>query len=175
MIELLAWLKKLFSPRVPAKVIPIRPLETVIPIDLKKPSSAPWMDFLGLHIGEHEISGDKANPFIVSLFKHTSYKTDSDETPWCAATICAALEACGFESTKSAAAISYKNYGVSCERKYGAILVIEHPSGKHHVTCFHHVGPGSIIYCLGGNQSDQIKISAYDLSKEKVIACRWPL
>ncbi len=135
---------------------------------------SPWMDWMRSHIGEHELDGLKNNnPFIVSLFKHTTYKTDNDETPWCAATVSSALEETGFKSSHSAAAISYKNYGVACDLIPGCIVVMQHPSGGHHVTFCDHVVDSKKFAGLGGNQSNALKVSVFDRSE--IIATRWPI
>jgi uncharacterized protein (TIGR02594 family) len=167
------WLKSLFTSK-PAAVNPV-----VVPIKPEVPmNQMPWMDFMKKHIGEHELAGAKAdNPFIVAMFKHTNYKTSHDETPWCAACVCTALEENGYKSTHDASAISFAHYGDACELKPGCIVVIEHASGGHHVTfCDHIISHNPLtVACLGGNQSDSLKISNYVFANgEKIIATRWP-
>lgn len=134
----------------------------------------PWMDFMRAHLGEKEIAGrDKNNPFIVALFDHTTYETDNDETPWCAACVSTALEVSGFKSTHSAAAISYAKYGAPCELIPGCVVVMQHPNGGHHVTFLDHIVDKQKFAALGGNQSNQLKVSIYDRSE--IIATRWPV
>lgn len=133
----------------------------------------PWMDWMRANIGEHEIAGSKHNPFIVSMFKYTTYKTDSDETPWCAACVCTALEENGCKSTRDASAISYAHYGLPCDLVPGCIVVIRRADGGNHVTFCDHVIDGKSFAGLGGNQSDSIKISTY--ARSKIIATRWPI
>lgn len=134
----------------------------------------PWMKWMRSHLGEKEIAGLRQNnPFIVALFKHTTYKTDTDETPWCAACVCTALEENGFKSTHNAAAISYKDYGTPCDLIPGCIVVMQHPNGGHHVTFLDHIVDGKTFAALGGNQSDMIKVSVYNRSE--IIATRWPV
>lgn len=153
-------------------------LEPVAKVD-----QTPWMTWLISHTGEKEVSGSKANPFIVKTFDHTTYDTNSDETPWCAAGLCAALEESGYKSTKSAAASSYRTYGTPCEYKYGAILSIRHANGSNHVTCFEKWvdEKNKIAACRGCNQGNSIRVSNYDLSGNKkghdevVTSPRWPI
>lgn len=153
---------------IPPKVMP-----PLIPIVTQPSGETPWLDFLEAHIGEHEIQGSSANPFIVALFKHTSYDTTSDETAWCAATICTALEVNNYKSPHSAAAMSFATYGTACELKPGAILVFKWSGGDHHVTCLDHVINSSLIACIGGNQSNELRITNYD--PKYLIAIRWPV
>ena len=140
----------------------------------------PWMDLLKNNIGASEVPGARANALIVSMFKYTSYKTDSDETPWCAACVNWALRVTGYKGTNSAAAKSFDDYGTACEPKYGAVITIRHPGGGRHVTFFDHWvdEAGKIAACLGGNQSNKLKISNYNLSggeHSALVASRWPV
>lgn len=132
------------------------------------------MEFMRRNIGQKEIAGkDQNNPFILALFEHTSYKADTDETPWCAAAVCAALEESGFKSTGSVAAVSYLDYGVACELKQGCVVVLRRKDGGHHVTFCEKVLPGKFFQGLGGNQSDEITISTY--MQSSIVAKRWPV
>lgn len=145
------------------------------PVKVERPSGdAPWMKWVEANIGQKEISGSKHNPFIVDLFKYTTYKTSTDETPWCAAFVCAALEKAGYKSTRSAAAASFDKYGTRSDLKYGAILTFHRSGGSgRHVTFFHSFDKNGDIIALGGNQSDQLKKSVYP--KSRLVACRWPV
>lgn len=134
--------------------------------------SPPWLDLAVKHLGEHEILGRKDNQFILDCFKHTSYKADHDEVPWCAAFVCRMLDEAGYKSTGSAAAVSFDKCGDPCELKPGAILVFKWASGSHHVTLCHHVVDDNYVACLGGNQSDMVKISV--IPRNRIEAIRWP-
>ncbi len=116
------------------------------------------------------------------MFKYTSYKTNSDETPWCAACANWALQTTGYAGTNSAAAKSFDHYGTPCAPVYGCVLTVRHPGGGRHVTFFDHWVDEKkrIAACLGGNQSNQLKISIYNFSGNKaghdeIVATRWPV
>lgn len=136
--------------------------------------SAPWLTWMQSHIGQHETgkNGHASNPFIVGLFKHTTYRTTSDQTPWCAAGVSAALELSGYKSAHSASAFAYNTYGSKCELKPGAIVVFKWASGSGHVSIVQSVGKG-VIACCGANQGDSIKVSVF--STANVHAVRWPV
>jgi uncharacterized protein (TIGR02594 family) len=170
----MTWLINLIIALFKAPAVLVTPVPPVSKVPAN-PSEVPWMVWMRSHIGQHEIAGSADNPFIVAMFKHTTYGKAKDETPWCAAAVCTALEENGYKSTKSAAAISYKNYGTACELKPGCIIVIEHLDGSHHVTFCDHVIDRSMVACLGGNQSNSIKISNYNTLTNKIIATRWPV
>lgn len=130
-------------------------------------------------IGQKELAGSKRNnPWIVALFKFVRYVTRVDETPWCAAFVNAALINTGFKGTGSAAAKSFVNYGEACVPEYGAIIVIQHANGGHHVTFFDEwIEYGKVMACIGGNQANQVKVSQYELGPghDRIIASRRPV
>ena len=131
-----------------------------------------WLQWLRSHIGESEKTGEQATPFETEIFSHTDCPFDGVELAGCAATMCAALEENGFPSPHNAAAISFRDYGIACDLKPGAILVFEWSENEHHVTCCSSIINSGIVACIGGNQSSTLKISNYPSSK--IIACRWP-
>lgn len=119
-------------------------------------------------LGVKEVPGDKDNPKIVEYQKYSTVKNLfgwADSVPWCATFVCWVLETVGMSSTNSASARSYENWGVSSKADPlpGDIVVFWRDtlaSGKGHVTIFLKK-KGDMLYCLGGNQSDSVCISAY--------------
>lgn len=150
-------------------VMPIKPgIEKQPPV-----SAAPWLDWLVRYTGQKEIPGPKHNSWIVKLFKYTTYVTNEDETPWCAAAMNAALEETGYKGTRSAAAKSFMKIGEPCELKPGALVVVSRAPGRYHITCCDHVIDDQMFAGRGGNQADQIRVSNY--SRAKIVAVRWPV
>jgi uncharacterized protein (TIGR02594 family) len=179
MKSIIDWIMSLFKTK-KAQVIEL-PIENVSPVKLEpKPEDiSPWLTWLIKNQGQKEITGPKHNPWIVDLFKHTSYKTNKDETPWCAACINAALENTGYKGTGSAAAKSFDNFGSHSQLKPGAIITLRHANGGRHVTCLHHIIDRNHIACIGGNQNNQLKISIYNIAgnasgHDALVGCRWP-
>lgn len=118
-------------------------------------------------MGQKEIYGKLDNPQIVDYFMATDYGKTHDETPWCAAFINWCLRECGFERTRSAAAVSFLKWGVPLPVSSpvkGCIMVLEHPSGGHHVTLFQKE-ENSYYYGLGGNQANEVNISKWPKSE----------
>lgn len=141
-------------------------------------SETPWMDWLERNLGQKEISGNRANPFIVDLFRYTSLSghklATSDETAWCAALACAALEKNGFSSPKSASAATFDTYGTECELKYGAVLTFRRKGGSgRHVTFYRGTDARGRLKCLGGNQGNSLRESYYP--KDDLVSIRWPV
>jgi uncharacterized protein (TIGR02594 family) len=144
------------------------PAVVVNPVD-----KSPWLTWLRNNIGQEEIAGSRHNSWIVKLFKYTSYRTNEDETPWCAACMNAALEETGFKGTGSAAAKSFIRIGNLCELKVGALVVISRAPGRFHITCCDDIIDSRHFSGIGGNQSNSLRISVYDRSK--IVAVRWPV
>jgi uncharacterized protein (TIGR02594 family) len=139
-------------------------------------SSIPWFDHALTVEGMNEIKDGKVNPLVTEMFSYTSYKTKRNE-PWCAAFICWCLGKTGFANPATAAAKGFSNYGVSSDYKRGAIIVMRHPSGQHHVTFFDSWidEKNKLAKCYGGNQANSAKYSTYDFKSEKILGVRWPV
>lgn len=135
----------------------------------------PWMVELEKesNLDTREIPGAEDNPNIVRYHQSCTLKATDDETPWCSALANTVIQNCGlgYKGTQSAQAISWLKWGKSIDGRYGAITVFDHGNGTGHVTFFLYA-EGDTIYCRGGNQGDQIKISAYNL--QDVADFRWP-
>lgn len=134
-----------------------------------------WMTIAQKEIGVKEYSGKfNNNPRIIEYHKTTSLGASTDEVSWCASFAGWVLIQAGFQSTKSAMARSYLNWGYPLsEPRHGAIVVFRrgnNPSSGH--VGFVDKFDAQYIYCLGGNQSNQVKISRF--KRSTVLGYRWP-
>lgn len=136
-----------------------------------------WYELAEKEIGVKEKLGEQDHPRILEYLKETtlSKKYIKDSTAWCAAFVSAMLEWSKIPSTRSAWARSYLKWGIKLDKPMiGCIVVLwrsfkDSPNG--HVGFY--VGEDEThIKILGGNQSDQVKISRYP--KERLLAYRWP-
>jgi uncharacterized protein (TIGR02594 family) len=131
------------------------------------------MDIARSKLGQHEEPGpNDDNPFILECFLHTTYHAHHDEVPWCAAFVCYCLDKSGIKSDACAAAVQYASWGKPAELKPGAIVVFRWASGDHHVAFCDHVIDENTVACLGGNQSDSVRISNF--GRQWIIAVRMP-
>jgi uncharacterized protein (TIGR02594 family) len=124
--------------------------------------------------GQKEYPGNwQDNPIIVDMFKYTTYKATHDEVPWCAAALNKWLAKAGIIGSKSAAAVSFLNWGIDLgeEPELGCIVVFEWANGGHHVALYMD-GENNTIHCLGGNQSNMVKVSSFPVYT--VMSYRWP-
>lgn len=158
--------------------IPVKEEEGDTPEPTPEPDSADpqtWMTIATGEIGVKEYVGKfNNNPRILEYHKTTSLAASQDEVSWCAAFVGWCLLKAGLTSTKSALARSYINWGVPLSApKFGAVVVFRRGNNP----TFGHVGfvqkfDANYIYCLGGNQSDSVKISRFPRSS--VLGYRWP-
>lgn len=140
-------------------------------------SRMPWMDraMLELGAGVREWK-DGDNPRILWYGSFTRLKPTTDEVPWCSNFVTAMLETAGCESTRSAAARSYLNWGKACDGfPTGGIAVLgredpKNPNAGH--VGFIAASTTDKILLLGGNQQNRVSLD-FRL-KSEVLAVRWP-
>lgn len=118
-------------------------------------------------LGVKEIAGPRHNETIIGYAKESGFDwVNDDETPWCSIFVSWVAMKCDLKRSKKANARSWMHVGaVAANPEPGDVAVFwrESPeSWKGHVGFF--IGfskDGSRIYCLGGNQGNQVSISAY--------------
>lgn len=132
-------------------------------------------------VGTKEVPGEGNNPDIVKYHAFATVKNEvgaPDSVPWCASNICWVLESIGLKSTNSKMARSFEKLGVEIPFKDflpGDLIVMHRngiDSGSGHVGIGLRVIPspfGNKGYLLGGNQSDEVNITKYSLSKMTAI------
>ena len=118
--------------------------------------------------GIKEIVGEENNPEVVKYFESVGFGSLGDETAWCSAFMnWIALEA-GLEISGKLTARSWLAMGDTIEDPQPGDVVIlwrESPSSwKGHVGLYINEDD-NFIYILGGNQSNQVRISPYKKSR----------
>lgn len=133
-----------------------------------------WLTQARKYIGQREQAGAAHNPRILRWWTLMRAPFTDDETPWCSAFCSGVLEESGIRSSRSAMARSYLNWGVKLTSPaVGAIVVFERgPKSGHVAFVVGRDAKGTSIMCLGGNQSDMVKISPFPLWR--VLGYRWP-
>lgn len=132
-----------------------------------------WVPIAFAEYDEREVRGGE-NPRIIEYHAATTLRASEDEVPWCSAFACWVMETASYESTRSARARSWLDYGQACGPRFGALAVLwrESPdSASGHVGFLMGRRDGT-VYLLGGNQGDRVKVSPYPESR--VLAYRWP-
>jgi uncharacterized protein (TIGR02594 family) len=148
-----------------------------------------WLAWMRAHNGVHEAPGTDSHPLIIEALLTCDnlgeWAKNRDETAWCAAIVNLALEKSGFVSTRHALASSYLSYGMELVSPWlGCITVIKRRGGGsdaatgsrtgYHVSLFEEAAEGG-LWLLGGNQSNQIKVSFYPRQRYEVLGYRWPV
>lgn len=126
------------------------------------------LELIHKEIGVHEIPGPTENKRILEYHAATKLKAKSEKVAWCAAFASWALQEAGVVgSPHTAWARDFLKFGHPlAEPVPGCIVVFERngKGGDSHVTFFDHEYKG-LLYCLGGNQSDGVNISANGKSR----------
>ena len=136
----------------------------------RPPHNAPpwmWHAYAEFKRDVHEVAGKDANPIITNYFKATSMGMSpmaySDETPWCSAFVCHVMQESGYQTTRSASARSWMNWGKQSAPQYGAITVFWRgtPTSISGHVAFYVGEEGSNIWVLGGNQNNSVCFAKY--------------
>ena len=119
--------------------------------------------------GIKEIVGKEHNPEVLKYFKDIGHSwVKNDETAWCSAFANWVCQETGKNHSGKLNARSWLNIGVKTDApELGDIVVLwrsSPQSWKGHVGFFIRETK-SWIYILGGNQNNQVKISAYPKSR----------
>jgi uncharacterized protein (TIGR02594 family) len=139
------------------------------------PSETPrWFEFATREMGVEEIPGAGNNPRILEYHQATTLKATQDSVAWCSSFVNWCMKQAGVTGTGSAAARSWLNWGVKLDApRNGCVVVLRRGDNPNngHVAFFVGDGGGS-IRLLGGNQSDQVKVSSFPITM--VLSYRWP-
>jgi uncharacterized protein (TIGR02594 family) len=147
-------------------------------------ADAPWMAVAAGEIGEAERRGRRHhNDRIVEYHGATTLRALDDETPWCSSFINWCLQQVGLAGTQSALAASWLTWdeGVPCDARAGAVCVIynERAVNTGLSRTGNHVGflvaaTAHRYLLLGGNQSDEVRVSSFPTLSWRLRGYRWP-
>ncbi len=128
-------------------------------------------------LGEKEISGPEDNPTIVNYAKEAGFDwVNDDETPWCSIFVNWVAKKAGLKASGKTNARSWLLEGLNVDTSPdpGDVVIFWRDSPD---SWLGHVGfflgfsiDGERVYCLGGNQGNQVSVSAY--SSENVLGFR---
>lgn len=120
-------------------------------------------------LGQKEIKGDKHNNTIVNYAHESGFKwVNDDETPWCSIFINWCAKKAELKGSGKANARSWLLVGLAVSNPEPGDIVVfwrgSIDSWQGHVGIFLGFSQnGKRIYCLGGNQGNQVSISAYSI------------
>jgi len=136
-----------------------------------------WLRWARREIGIREIVGPRHAARVLEYWSlgKVPLGVNDDETPWCAAFVCAALESNGTRSARTARARGSEagKHFARCDARAGAIIVLSSDRGtaSGHVGFLEGVSPGK-LHILGGNQNNQVSVAPFPASR--LVAMLWP-
>lgn len=113
------------------------------------------------------------NPRVLAYYREAGVPQTNDEVPWCAAFVGAVLARCGVQGTGSLLARSYESWGTSVpldQARRGDVVVLSRGQPWQGHVAFYEGSAGGNVYLLGGNQGNQVNVTAYP--KARVVAVR---
>ena len=137
----------------------------------------PWMEIARSKMGEAEVPGPQANPFILDCLASTTLDgpdRESDETPWCSAFVNWCVEQAGLKGTNSAWARSWLKWGrepANEDEWGGCIVVLSRGANSGHVG-FMVDWNDDQVKLLAGNQGDAVSEAWFPI--DRVLGYRVP-
>lgn len=123
-------------------------------------------------LGEKEIAGSQHNQTIVNYAQEAGFEwVNDDETPWCSIFVSWCAMKADLARSKKANARSWLLVGQNVDHapEPGDVVIFwrgQRDSWQGHVGLFFgYSQDGTRVYCLGGNQGNQVSISAYPTDK----------
>ena len=125
------------------------------------------LQILSKEIGVKEVKGSQHSPQIMKYAKEAGFENyKSDETAWCSLFANWVAHKAGLERSNNLTARSWLNVGLPIDNPEPGDIVVfwrnKIDSWQGHVAFY--VGFSSDhtrVYCLGGNQGDQVSLTAY--------------
>lgn len=133
-----------------------------------------WLEIAENEMGTSEVPGSGDNPRILKYHQATTLKATDDSVAWCSAFANFCMKEAGIQGSGSAAARSWLNWGTRLDQpRNGCVVVLQRGGNPTQGHVGFYVGDGNgRIRILGGNQSDQVKISLFP--KAMLLGFRWP-
>ena len=115
-------------------------------------------------VGTEEIAGGVHNLRVLEYQATTSGKYTDDETPWCGAFISWVMKQAGIKHNIKIPerAKEWIKFGYEVEEPEIGSIAIKSRIGGGHVCIVLGQRKDGKLYCLGGNQNNQVNIAIYD-------------
>lgn len=128
-----------------------------------------WIIIAEGELGVKEIPGKENNPRIVEYHSTCTLKAGDDETSWCSAFVNWVFYKLGMGRTKSAAARSWLDWGITIDQpEYGCVAIFTRGNSPIYGHVGFYVGDDpnnkDKILVLGGNQGDEVCIKSFPKS-----------
>lgn len=129
-------------------------------------------DIAKRYLGTKEIPGPKSNSRILAWLRRVVAAVKSEDTSWCSAFANNCAEESGYERTGSLVARSWLNVGEKIpleQARPGDVIIlwrVSPSSWEGHVAFLdHYAAKRGLVYLLGGNQGNEVNITAFPASR----------
>lgn len=175
------------APPIPAAAPAVAAVPRAVPLPASGPTTiapdAPWMAVAQAEKWVHEKTPNGTKRIIE--YHATTCGAHSDQVAWCSSFVNWCLKQVHVRGTNSAAAASWAHWGTPLTQgRYGCIVQLHNPKHVHHdprtgSSSGNHVGffvsgTATHVTLLGGNQSNQVKVSSFPIADYHIAAMRWP-
>jgi uncharacterized protein (TIGR02594 family) len=148
----------------------------LVPVEAEPPDpeTPPWLKTAEGEVGIKEAPGKADNPRVLEYHAATSLGAKDDSVAWCSAFVNWCMKQNDIPRTNSASARSWLNWGVrlAAPRK-GCVTVLKRGNNPVQGHVAFYVGDAAGGFrLLGGNQTDQVKVSTFP--KSMLLGYRWP-
>lgn len=116
-------------------------------------------------VGTHEIKGKQHSKRVIEYHKTTAGKYSQDEVPWCGSFVNWSMIKGGHKDTVKypERAKSWLSYGETSHSPMTGSIAVKSRVGGGHVAFVLGRGPtDSTLWCVGGNQNDEVNIALYN-------------
>lgn len=143
------------------------------PVEPTLETAPKWLKVAEDEIGVKEAAGSADNPKIIEYHSACSLKAKDDAVHWCSAFVNWCMKEVDVKRTDSAAAVSWLKWGKKLDKpRHGCVVVLKRGKNPAFGHVAFYVGESDAnIRLLGGNQSDQVKVSTFP--KTMVRGYRW--
>lgn len=128
-----------------------------------------WMSIAYGEAGVKEVPGLQHHPRIIEYHATTTYRATTDEVPWCSSFVNWCMIQAGYTPTRSAAALSWAEWGQKIDEPVPGCIVVTKRRGGGHVG-FYVRHDLDYIWLLGGNQSNEVKVSMFNKKNRPIVA-----
>lgn len=139
----------------------------------------PWLAVAVKEVGVKEIDGLGSNPDIEKYHASTTMGKKTDDVPWCASFVSFCMKNSDSDvvqqaNRRSARARDWLDWGGKLtSARHGCVVVLKRGNNpnKGHVGFYMKESGNDRVALLGGNQSNQVKVSTY--KKTDILGFRW--
>lgn len=136
-------------------------LETTIAIE--KLNAPAYVKTALKEVGTYEVKGEDHNPRILDYHRTTVGRYGTDEVPWCGAFVNWTLVKHGYLTVDyPERAKSWLAFDIPIDEPVMGAVAIKSRKGGGHVNIVVGKHPNGLLWCVGGNQNDEVNIGLYD-------------